>query len=379
MKILISASYYAPHISGLTNSVKNLSELLAKKDYDVTVLTAQHRKDLKQVESLRGVLVIRVPYLLKFHKGFIMPSFLYRAFKEIKKSDQVLVSLPQFEGFIVAVLARFMGKKVHSIYACEVKVDHGFFSKLIEQVLRTANRSALSFSDTIITLSSDFAKHAQLIPQSSDKLRSIYPVILPPTIEPLRIKSLLGKLMPKRQYYIGFIGRIAPEKGIEYLLQAIPVLKKRIGNNFAIVLAGPTLTVGEEKYLKKITNIVKNYEENIIQLGELKLDELGAFYSVIDTLVLPSINTTEAFGMVQVEAMFCTAPVITTDLPGVRVPVQVTGMGEIAKRKDSVDLADKIAKVLQDKNLYLKDRRVIEKAFSIEKIIAQYEKVLRKS
>ena len=54
---------------------------------------------------------------------------------------------------------------------------------------------------------------------------------------------------------------------------------------------------------------------------------MGSFYTCIDVLVVPSINSTEAFGLVQVEAMMMGVPVVASDLPGVRVPVQKQGWG----------------------------------------------------
>ncbi len=63
---------------------------------------------------------------------------------------------------------------------------------------------------------------------------------------------------------------------------------------------------------------------------------------------MPSINSTESFGMVQVEAMICGTPVIASDLPGVRQPVKSSGMGKIVAVKDAKSLADAITEQLHD-------------------------------
>jgi glycosyltransferase involved in cell wall biosynthesis len=104
---------------------------------------------------------------------------------------------------------------------------------------------------------------------------------------------------------------------------------------------------------------------------------LGNFYANLAVLVLPSINATEAFGMVQVEAMLCGTPVVCSDLPGARVPVLETGMGEIAKKKDSKDLAAKIVKVLNNRSDYVKKKKIVEDVFAPEKLLSSYEKLLR--
>lgn len=60
--------------------------------------------------------------------------------------------------------------------------------------------------------------------------------------------------------------------------------------------------------------------------------------------------------MVQVEAMLCGTPVVASDLPGMRTIVQKTGMGEIAKRNDYIDLAEKIEMALDNPHDYIKPR-----------------------
>jgi len=64
--------------------------------------------------------------------------------------------------------------------------------------------------------------------------------------------------------------------------------------------------------------------------------------------------------------------VVATDLPGVTVPVQVTGMGEIARRADSDDLAGKIVKVLTDINSYRGNMDEVRRIFSVEQTAQRY-------
>jgi len=49
----------------------------------------------------------------------------------------------------------------------------------------------------------------------------------------------------------------------------------------------------------------------------------------LDAFCFPSLNSFEAFGIAQVEALLAGIPVLTSDLPGVRVPVRMTGMGKV--------------------------------------------------
>ena len=103
--------------------------------------------------------------------------------------------------------------------------------------------------------------------------------------------------------------------------------------------------------------------------------DLAAFYAAIDCLALPSVNSTESFGLVQVEAMLCGTPVVASALPGVRQPVLVTGMGEIAPIGDAAGLAAALAKVLSDRERYLRPRVEIAARFDLAATAAFYERL----
>ncbi len=371
MKILISLSYYTPHISGLTLSIKRLAELLAKNGYEITVLTTQHDKNLSQHEKIHEVTVLRVPYLFRIDKGFIMPSFVGRVYKALSQTDKVLVILPQIEGILVTLLAKLLRKKVYCLYICEVTSPGGIKAKIIEQILRLMNKLTVQLADVLITMTDDFANHNAVLKKSGKVVRSMYPIVSQPLIDKEKQQQLLQQI-PHKKYIIGYLGRIASEKGIHYLLETIPLLRKELGDTFVILLAGPKKTVGESSYQAKIAALLQNYQSNVIQLGELSDSELGAFYSLLDVFVLPSTNNTEAFGMVQVEAMYCGTPVIATDLPGVRVPIQQTGMGEIVPVQDTKVLVKVLIKILKHKKSYVKQVSEIHEIFSEEKILRKY-------
>ena len=183
MKLLISLSYYSPYISGLTLSIKRLAELLAKNGYTVTILTSRHEKTLPRREDINKVSVVRVPYLLRISKGFVMPRFVYIAYKELHNADCVLIALPQVEGFIVALLlAKMLGKKsCVFIYLRSNSPEWVIGSTFVEFVMRNLTRITLSFADEITTLTDDFAKHNSVL--KNRNVHGIYPIVNPPTID----------------------------------------------------------------------------------------------------------------------------------------------------------------------------------------------------
>ena len=374
MKLLISLSYYSPHISGLTLALRHLAELLQRNGYTVTVLAAQHKKNLPDEEKINEVTVVRVPYFFRVNKGFFMPGFSKTAFRLLQKNDVVLLTLPQVQSLTVAIVAKLLRKKIVCLYICEVTLSGGFLAKIVNSMIRLINRTTLLLADQIVTLTDDFAVHTANLKEPEKKVAGIYPVIIPPRIIQAEIDALQKRVLRKK-YYIGYLGRIASEKGIVHLLEAIPSLQKILGTDFAVIFAGPKKTVGEELYRKKVESLFKKYSKFVIQLGELSDAQVGAFYSLLDVFVLPTTNNTEAFGMVQVEAMYCGTPVVTTDLPGVRVPVQKTGMGEIVPPGNVSALAQAIEKILKNKRQYRKQRELIEDIFSEKKIVLAYQRL----
>lgn len=377
MKVLFTTTYYLPYISGLTLSVAYLAEELAKKGHNVQVLTAQHQKELPCAEEVNGVEINRSPYLMKLSKGFIMPFYLWQSVKLVKNADVVVINLPQFEGFIPAVLSKVFRKRLCCIYGCDVCLPAGMLNWTAGKILYVGNFISLTLAKRVVTYTKDYARHSPLLSKFKDKLSYIYPPVPQPEIDQAYYQKL-SKLLPKKvKFVIGVAARLAAEKGVEYLLEAIPYLEKKLGEDFIIVFAGPKKVVGEENYQQKLAPLIEKYSKYLLFLGEIPFGKMGSFYKLLDVLVVSSINSTEAFGMVQVEAMMCGVPVVATDLPGVRVPIQKTGMGKVVPPGYSAKLAEAIADVLLRKDDYLKDKALVEKEFSLKKTVNFYEEIFQ--
>jgi glycosyltransferase involved in cell wall biosynthesis len=174
---------------------------------------------------------------------------------------------------------------------------------------------------------------------------------------------------------IGIAGRLATEKGIEVLLKALPIVQAQFPN-VKVLHAGPYENIiGEEAYAARLAPLFKQYEGVYHRLGLLEGAEFAAFYQNLDVLCMCSLNSTESFGMVQIEAMQSGVPVATCALPGVRQPVTMTGMGEITPVGDHEALAAAIIKILRDKEKYLRDTQLIGDSFLPVVTAAEYVKL----
>ncbi|MBU0569248.1 glycosyltransferase, partial [Patescibacteria group bacterium] len=133
-KILIGISYYLPNISGLTIYAQNLAEELVKREHVVKVLTSKHLKKLPESEEKNGVLIKRVWTPFIFGRGPIMPTYLFEAYRTIKKADVVNLHLPQFEAFFSALLAKLLKKKLVVTYHCDFSNWPGLINQITEKV-----------------------------------------------------------------------------------------------------------------------------------------------------------------------------------------------------------------------------------------------------
>jgi len=99
---------------------------------------------------------------------------------------------------------------------------------------------------------------------------------------------------------------------------------------------------------------------------------MAVFYKACDVTILPSINSTESFGLVQVESMLCGTPVVASDLPGVRVPIRTTQMGRIVPPRDARSLADAIVEAIRHRAEYVQPREMIEQHFSLQTTVRDH-------
>ncbi|MEB2334061.1 MAG: glycosyltransferase, partial [Anaerolineaceae bacterium] len=89
-------------------------------------------------------------------------------------------------------------------------------------------------------------------------------------------------------------------------------------------------------------------------------------------------NSTEAFGLVQIEAMMNGVPCVPSALPGVRQPVTMHGMGRVARIGDAADLAEAILTVLNEPSKFKGDIESIKRSYDPDSVAQEYEKLFAK-
>jgi glycosyltransferase involved in cell wall biosynthesis len=336
--VLTVINYYYPYISGLSEYARLVAENMVADGMDVTVLTGRYRKDLAPTEAIAGVQVIRAAPFVYLHKGYLSTDFIVRYAALCRRHDVVLMHLPMLESGLLTGLGP-RSQPLAVVYHCDVTPSRE--GSLIDRAAVAAVRASCRFgvrrADKIIVSSMDYAAGSEVLRGMEHKLVEAHAPDKAP-VGPLIRQPLASPAGPAR---IGFLGRFVEEKGIDILLDAVPLVLDH-APNAKFLLAGDHASVAGGSQYGLLRDRLHRLKDNVEVLGRLSEEELFPFYRSLDLFLLPSVNSYEAFGMVQVEAMKSGVPVIATDLRGVRVPVQKTGNGSIVPPRDARALAEAI-------------------------------------
>ncbi len=373
MKTLIALTYYRPWTSGLTIYAERLAKGLAARGHHVTVLTSQYEPSLARLERLDRVRVVRAPVLLRVSKGVIMPTFGLLASHFSRWADVLSIHLPQFDAAGIALRGRLMRKPTVLTFHCDLQLPAGLFNRVVNTVVDTANLAAGRLADAIVSYTQDYATHSAYLSRFAPKVRVIPPPVEVGSASEAEVQAFRVRHNLEGRKVIGMAARLAAEKGVEYLLEAAPtILEKYPGTRF--LFAGQCEKVlGEEAYERKIAPLLTALGDRWTFLGVLEPDAMAAFFKSCDVTVLPSINSTETFGLVQIESMICGTPTVASGLPGVREPVRITGMGKVVPPRDPARLAQAVLEILADRPRFVQPAAKIAGMFSPDATAARYE------
>lgn len=375
MKVLVGLTYYRPHVSGLTIYVERLARSLVQRGHAVTVLTAQYDARLPRRETLHGVDVIRVPVALRVSKGVIMPTIGWLATRLVPAFDVVSLHLPQLDATGIAVRGRLWRRPVVITYHSDLILPRSPVNWLAQTVSDLANDAAAHLADVLLAYTDDFAQHSRFLSKYLDKVKVIPPPVEMPVPAPEAVRAFREQyLLDGDGPVIGLAVRLAAEKGVEYLLEALPAIQKRCPGT-RVLHAGPKEAIGETAYMQKLERLIEPFGDRYTFLGTLTPEQMAVFFTCCDVQVLPSINNTETFGLVQIEAALCGTPTVASALPGVRVPSQLTGMGRTVPPRDPAALAEAILEVLEHREQYVRPREPIAAMFSPVKTAERYEAI----
>jgi glycosyltransferase involved in cell wall biosynthesis len=377
MRILTVLTYYRPHTSGLTIYAERISKAFVQRGHEVTVLTSQFDPDSPLEEEVDGIRILRAPVVARLNKGVIMPSIGFMATREVRRHDVVLLHLPQFDAAGISLRGRLWKKPTVVAYHSDLLLPPGLFNRFVNWVVHVANNWTARFTHRITAYTDDFAGHSPYLTRHRQKRVTITPPVELPAVEPAAAASFAAAHNPEGRKVIGMATRLATEKGVEVLLDAIDHLDEDFPESLVLFAGQYEGVWGEQEYFDRLQPRIQSLQAQgrWKYLGVLDLLEMPAFFSNLDVLVVPSLNSTETFGFVQIEAMMNGTPSIASDLPGVRQPVAMTGMGEVVPIGDAAALAAAVRSVLQHPDDYRGDAEVLRQRFSPDTCATRYEEL----
>jgi glycosyltransferase involved in cell wall biosynthesis len=375
MKVLLGLTYYRPHVSGLTIYVERLAHALARRGHEVTVLTSQYERSLPRQETADGVRIVRVPVALRVSKGVVMPTIGFEATRQVRAHDVLSLHLPQLDAAGIALRGRLLRKPTLLTYHCDLRLPRGPINALANLVVNVANRAAAAFAHGVVAYTEDYAIHSPFLSRYMDKLHVIPPPVEVHTATDASVAEFIRRHRRLEGPAIGMAARLATEKGVEYLLQALPRILEHHPEAEVLFVGQHENVLGEAEYARSLQPLLTQFAKHWRFIGVLDPAQMAAFYRACDVTVLPSVNATESFGLVQIEAMMCGTPSVASNLPGVRQPVLTTGMGKIVPLRDSDGLAQAILAVLANPESFEGNPAEIAARFSPDRNAEHYERV----
>jgi len=346
MRIAEVAPTFLPSKNGIATVAYNNAWSLATLGHDVTVFTPRYAKGPFADEY--PFKVERLNPWFKYGNAGVLPQLVWK----LRKFDVIHLHYPFFGGSeIIYFLDKFRDLKLVLTYHMDV-VGIGLLSKFFRWHTNNVLPRVLDMADKVIVTSWDYAKYSDI----GDRLE-VEPekyVEIPCGVNHLLFRPRLTNKTIMEKYelhgkkvilFVGALDKAHYFKGVNVLIQAIDIISDR--DDFRVLI------VGEGNLKEGYQTLVESMGlgKKIIFTGFVSDDMLPKYYNVADIFVLPSIDKSEAFGIVSLEAMASGLPVIASDLSGVRSVVDKKRTGLLVKPGSAKNLADMIQFLLKNPNI----------------------------
>lgn len=336
MKILQVNKLYSPHIGGIERVIQDISENLNDR-YDIEVLVCQPKGKTSD-EVINGVKVRRSGSIGTYFSMPVSLPFLFHFKKLSEKADIVHFHLPFPLADLACILSGYRGKVVISWHSDIVK------QKKLMTLYKPLMNAFLKRADCILVATEGHIKGSSYLRPYAEKCRIIpYGIDISIYEEAEKYPFLTEKLNNKNNKKLMFTGRLVYYKGIDVLIRAM-----KYTTDCELFIAGDGVL---HDLLVQEAN-AGGISDRVHFLGVLSDEDLRASFNDCDIFILPSVENSEAFGIVQMEAMVYGKPVINTSLPtGVPYvsPDKVSGL--TVKPKDEKALAEAVELLVHNDEL----------------------------
>ncbi len=374
MKIIQANKAYFPHLGGVETIVRQLAEGFAQHNglESHVIVCSDNRRN--SYEIINKVSITRTSTLTRLSSLPISPGYPFRLISEsadiLQLHEPFLLAPFSYLTFLQQARNKF--KKLVVWWHSDI-IRQQALAKFYTPLLR----SILGEADAIIAATPNHITSSKFLGEFKDKCRVI-PFGVDTsrfTESPISQQKIAEIKARHNKLIILCCGRLIYYKGVEYLVKAMQYVP-----NAHLIL------VGKGPLLQTLESIASKCPNNVSFIPFLSEIDYVAMYQACDIFVLPSVENSEAFGIVQLEAMACGKPVITADLPtGVTYVNQHGLTGLVVPKRNSQAIAEAINTLLtnQDMRLQLGEnaRLRVSKEFTVngmvERTISLYRELLQ--
>ena len=313
MKVLIATDWYAPVVNGVVSSVLNLQRELEAQGHQVRVLTLS--------QTLRTRVEKNVTYIGAVSAGVIYPGARLRAALASRQIQELIRWKPdvihtqcEFSTFAMArKIAAYTGAPIiHTYHTVYEDYTHYFSPSRV-----WGRRMVAKFSRHVIAQTACVIAPTEKVRKILESYRVRRPVYVVPSGIDLRrftvpentaqyteLKAQLG--IPKENFVLTFVGRLAKEKNIEELFSCLKALRQE---NVTLLL------VGDGPYRPELEQAMRDMglERRVVFAGMVPPDRVVEYYHLGDLFV--SASTSETQGLTYIEALSTGLPALCRQDP----------------------------------------------------------------
>lgn len=341
MKICMFTNTYLPHVGGVARSVAAFAEDLRARGHQVMIVAPTFRQAATTAEDQAHV--VRVPAIQNFNGSdfsvrILLPGQFSHQLDRFRP-DIIHSHHPFLLGDAALRTARHRGLPI-------VFTHHTLYERYTHYV----PFDSLPLKHFVVDLATRFANLCRLVIAPSESIATMLEqrgVMVPCQVVPTgvdldffsqgeggRFRKRHG--IPADALVIGHLGRLAPEKNLRYLAEAVSKALADRGNGYFLVAGqGPSTTEIEEIFA------ASGLAEHLVLAGQVQGNDLRDCYAAMNLFTFAS--TSETQGMVLTEAMAAGLPVVALDAPGAREVVNDGSNGRLLNEDaDSSDFAEAV-------------------------------------
>lgn len=291
MRILQVNKRHWDHVGGIEKVVKDVAEVFSNLGYENSVLAVNEECKTDKLK-LDQTFILKASQLFVFLSMPVSISF-FVWFRRLVKIHDVIILHHPFPLAFLAYLMFGQHKPMVVWYHSDIVRQ-----KTLAWVIRGILNSVLNYSKAIIVSDESVFETSVLLAPFKSKI-----TVIPYATSVVRKTDNYDSLLKTLQKpLILAVGRLVYYKGYEYLIEAM----KGVPATLLIIGSGPLR--------ESLSRQIQSLELSNIEIID-PVEDLSDYYFAADIFVLPSIEISEAFGLVQIEAMSAGIPVVNTNLP----------------------------------------------------------------